>query len=420
MAQSSRVRQNKVAAASYIGAGIITPGAGGGGSTIRRLAGFGGDQGNQIRPSDGAKNSFNVRKRFYTPVPIPNPEVAYTGIYYNSGNEYDYPNEVAYHSTIELPDGTIRDMGATITVAPGTILAKSSKADGFTIPAGFYWIRTNGKVATGGLWYYTDAFRGTNVGNMEEGVDLSDKAATGTIGNASQQMPAAAIGVIGDMPAARRLFALTGDSLSQGVGGYSHATAPSLALGVLAGLVLQRDVGSVLHLGRAGASALANKDKYAKRIALMQALGVTDIFSDLGVNDLSSTSSAATLKTNLTALFTTFKAVMPSVRIYQSTITPSTTATAPVTENNQTVPTAMQDGRRLTFNADLRAGGFGSLLAGVVEFAIPAQLDADPNLWKAGYASDSGSPGAQQHPNQTGGEAIVAYAAGQNALALAA
>ncbi len=43
-----------------------------GGDTVRRLAGFGGDQGNQIRPSDGTKTTFNVRKRFYTPVPIPN------------------------------------------------------------------------------------------------------------------------------------------------------------------------------------------------------------------------------------------------------------------------------------------------------------------------------------------------------------
>ncbi|KQQ80723.1 GDSL-type esterase/lipase family protein [Aureimonas sp. Leaf324] len=389
-----------------------------GGNTVRRLAGFGGDQGNQIRPSDGTKTTFNVRKRFYTPVPIPNPEVAYTGFHYNSGAEYDYPNEATYHSAIELPDGTIRDMGAPVTVAPGTILAKSEKAAGFTVPAGVFWIRTNGRVPPGGRWHYTDAFRSANIGHMEEGVDLADKAVSGSIGNASQQMPASAIGLIGDLPASHRLFALAGDSLSQGVGGYSHGTAPGLALGILAGLVLESRAGSVLHLGRAGASAQANRTSYARRIALMQALSATDILCDLGVNDMSSSSSATVLKGHLTTLFTAFKAALPAVRIYQSTITPSTTATAPVTDSNQTVPAAMQDGRRLAFNADLRAGGFGPLVTAVVEFALPAQQGGDPHLWKAGYASDTGSPGAQQHPNLTGGEAIVVSAAAQNALAL--
>lgn len=388
------------------------------GNSVRRLAGFGGDQGNQIRPSDGTKSSFNVRKRFWTPVPIPNPEIAYTGFHYNSGAEFDYPNEATYHSAIELADGTIRDMGASVTVPPGTILAKSDKAIGFTVPAGFYWIRTFGKVPPNGRWHYTDAFRSANVGHMEEGVDLADKAISGTIGNATQQMPAAAIGLIGDMPASHRLFALAGDSISQGVGGYTHASAPGLALGILAGLVLQTGAGSVLHLGRSGASAQANRANYAKRIALMQALGATDILCDLGINDMSSSSSAAVLKGHLTALFSAFKAALPSVRIYQSTITPSTTATAPVTDGNQSVPVAMQDGRRLVFNADLRSGGFGALLAGVVEFALPAQQNDASDLWKAGYVSDTGNPGAQQHPNATGGEAIVTSAAAQNTLAL--
>ncbi|RIY02600.1 SGNH/GDSL hydrolase family protein [Aureimonas flava] len=411
--QAIRARAEVTSAARLVATPAATA------ATVRRLAGFGGDQGNQIRPSDGTKTTFNVRKRFFSPVKIADPEVAYTGIHYNSGAEYDYPNEATYHSAIELPDGTIRDMGAPVTVAPGTILARSQKAAGFTIPAGFYWIRTCGRVPAGGKWHYTDAFRSANVGHMEEGVDLADKAAAGSIGNASQQMPAAAIGVIGDMPASHRLVALAGDSISQGVGGYSHAGAPGLAIGILSGLVLQSGVGSVLPLGRAGASAQANRAHYAKRIALMQALGVTDILCDLGVNDLSSSASAAALKAYLTTLFNAFRSALPDARIYQSTITPSTSATAPITETNQTVPAAMQDGRRLAFNADLRGGGLAPLVAGVVEFALPAQLDADPNLWKAGYASDAGNPGAQQHPNQTGGEAIVASAAAANPLALA-
>ncbi|WP_416357711.1 SGNH/GDSL hydrolase family protein [Aureimonas phyllosphaerae] len=397
---------------------VIGPGYAASGETVRRLAGFGGDQGNQIRPSDGTKTAFNVRKRFYTPVPIPNPEVAYTGFHYNSGAEFDYPNEATYHSAIELPDGTIRDMGAPVTVVPGTILARSEKAAGFTVPAGFYWIRTHGRVPSGGRWSYTDAFRSANAGHMEEGVDLVDKATSGTIGNATQQLPAAAIGLVGDMSSSHRLFALAGDSISQGIGGYSHGAAPGLALGILAGLVVQTGTGSVLHLGRSGASAQANRATYTRRIALMQALGVTDIFCDLGVNDMSSSSSAATLKGHLTTLFGAFKAAIPSVRIYQSTITPSTVATAPITEGNQTVPAAMQDGRRLAFNADLRTGGFGSLLAGFVEFALPAQLPGDPHLWRAGFASDTGNPGSQQHPNAAGGEAIILAAAAENALAI--
>ena len=420
MVSANRLAANRRSLASAIGAGIITPGASGGGSTVRRMMGFGGDHGAQTRISDGTKNTFNTRTRFYTPIPIPNPEVVYSGFVYNSGAEYDTPNDVTYHSAIELPDGSITDVGASVTVAPGTVIAKSGKMQGFTIPAGSYWIRTSGKVATGGKWYYTDVFRSTNVGNMEEGTDLVDKAASGTIGNASQQLPMAAIGVIGDAPLSHRLFGLTGDSISIGVGGYSNQTAPSLARGILAGLVLARGLGSVVQMGRAGASAAANIGNYAKRTAFMLAVGVTDLLCDLGINDMSSTSSAATLKTNLTTFLGAFRSAMTGVRIFQSTLTPSTTATAPITESNQTLPTPMQDGRRLTFNADLRAGGLSTVLTGVVEFAVPAQLDADANLWKAGYASDAGSPGAQQHPNQTGGEAIVAYAAAQNSLALAA
>lgn len=205
------------------------------------------------------------------------------------------------------------------------------------------------------------------------------------------------------------------------VGGYSHPTATQIARGILAGLVLQSSLGSPVHVGRPGASALANKGNYSRRIALMAALGVTDLFCDLGINDMTSSSGAVALKNDLTALFNALRTGLPGVRIFQSTITPATSAATPTTDSNQTNFSSMTDGRRLTFNADLRAGGLGSLINGVVEFALPAQLVADPNLWKAGFTSDgNGTLATQLHPNQTGGDAIVASAAAHSPFPFAA
>jgi hypothetical protein len=272
-----------------------------------------------------------MRKCFYTPAAIPNSSVAFSGFRYNFGVEADNDNAVAYHAAIELTDGTIREAlvgGASglLNVPAGTVLAQTDKIDGLTIFAWFYWARVFGQVTSGQFYYYTDFFRSATLGAIEEGAGLADKAVSGTIGGAAQFLPGGLIGVIGDMPTTSRLFALPGDSISVGVGGYVHPTLTT-AIGICAGIVAQIGLGASVHMGRAGASALSYQAGFTKRAALMAALGATDSFSDLGTNDLVGSSGAAALKASQKALNAVIKSANPTIKLWQGSVLPTTNVT---------------------------------------------------------------------------------------------
>lgn len=395
-------------------------------TTVRRGAGWGMDGGNRSRPSNGTNNSFNVIKRFYTPVPIANPCVTFAGFHWSSAAEFDNPSNQTFEVSLRVGStilGQLTKNGSTtIVVPPGTVEMDSDALAGVTVPAGWVEMIYNCRVPSGQLYYYTDFFRSAGAGRVEEGVDLASKVLTpDTIGNATQYLPAGPIGIKGDMTVAHRMFMLPGDSISVGVGGYSHPSFPGVVLGILAGLIASRDTASTayIHFGRSGAAAQQVRDNMTKRLQLAAWLGVTDSFSDLGINDLQNY-SAAQVTTSINIMVDNEKAALPNCRRYHTTITPSTTITStPTSDTNQTTTAALQDGRRNTFNTGLRNGTltFSPKLAGVVEFAIPAQNALNADWWVAGYCSDS-IAGQALHPNQTGGAAIVTSANASNPLSL--
>ncbi|KAA0685985.1 SGNH/GDSL hydrolase family protein [Neorhizobium sp. P12A] len=376
------------------------------------MIGGGGIGAAQNRKSNGTNNSFNVSHRIWSPIPITNPELSAQGFCYNSGAEFNLDNTVTLHGAIKGSDSIVYDCG-TITVNPGDIDVRTSKLTGVTIPAGFIDIIYHGTVPNGGFYYLTDYFRNAaKFWLMEEGVDLVDKTLSGTIGPGSNNLPAGFVGIIGDAPLAHRLIAIDGDSISVGVGGYGHPTIYT-AIGICAGYIVDRGTASYFHTGFAGAAAAQNKSNYAKRAAYMASVGVTDTYCDLGVNDLNAASNAATLKADLIVLHDYIRSIVPGVKVWQSTITPSTTVTGPPSsDTNQVVPSPINDGRRNTFNADLRAGGLGTHITGFVEHAIPAQSTTNSDWWGIGYSNDG------LHPLQAGGNAIVTAVSAANPMGL--
>lgn len=380
----------------------------GGGALVRRMSGTLNDLPNSTRGSNGTNTTANFRIYRYTKDAQANPSMAFAGFKTAAGVENNIENSITYDNLyFELPSGTMVPV-SDVTVAGGTILAESSRAS-ITIPAGTgYWLRGRVNVASGGKYYYTDRGNNATIGSgFEEGVGLAARTTAGAFTSATGNIPGP-VGVMADMPAGGRLFGLVGDSISQGVGGYSKPLAGTLGAapggdaGYMAGYVSGKF--DYLHLGRSGAGAIAERTNYAKRAAFMFAVGVTDVWCNLGINDLNGSNLAATNTRNAIAtLFGVLKGTGTTVlRIYQSTITPGTTITGPPsTSTNQTVLTNLQDGRRAAFNDFVRQITIAGQ-DGFVEAAIPAQNATTPDYWGDGYSSDG------LHPLQAGGAAIVA------------
>ncbi|WP_149342671.1 SGNH/GDSL hydrolase family protein [Neorhizobium sp. P12A] len=381
--------------------------------TVRRMIGCGGMGASKNRKSNGTNNSYNVSHRIWSPIPIVNPELSAQGFCYDSGTESDLDNTLTLHGAIKGSDGVLHDCG-TITVNPGDIDVRTVKLIGVTIPAGFIDIIAHGRVPNGGFYYANEYFRNAaRFMLMEEGVDLPDKTLAGAIGPGAANLPAAFVGIVGDAPIRHRLIGINGDSISVGLGRYIHPRI-STAIGICAGYIVDKGTASYLHTGFAGAAAAQNKSNYAKRLAYMASVGVTDIYCDLGVNDLNNPAlSDITLTVDLATFHDKTRTAVPGVRIWQSTITPSTKVTGPrASDTNQVVVAAMQDGRRGRFNTSLRSGGLGSHIDGFIEHAIPAQSTTNSDWWGVGYSNDG------LHPLQAGGNAIVTAVSAANPMGL--
>ncbi len=377
-------------------------------STVRRLVGTLNDLPNSTRKSNGTNTTANFRRYCYAKDAISNPSMAFAGFRTAAGAETNIENAITYDNLFfELPDGTMSPVSA-VTVAGGTILAESGQAT-ITIPAGTgFWLRGRVNVASGAFYYYTDRGPNTTIGScFEEGVGLAPRTVAGAFTSAVGNLPGPA-GVIANVAAGTRLFAIVGDSISQGVGGYSRPLAGTLGAapggdaGYMAGYLSGKF--DYIHLGRSGAGAVAERTNYAKRAAFAFAAGATDVWCNLGINDMNGSNlPAANTRNAIAQLFAVLKGTGTTVqRVYQSTITPGTTITGPPSsDTNQTVLTNLQDGRRGTFNDMVRALGITGQ-DGFVEAALQAQSGANPDWWGAGYCSDG------LHPIQAGGTAIVA------------
>lgn len=387
-------------------------------ATTRRMVGTRNDFGNTDLVSNGTNNSFNFRVYKYAVAPIVDPSVVYAGWTRGTGTETDYPNSVTYHTSIELPDGSVHELlksgSASHVVASGDIFNESDRLTGFTIPIGGYWLCGHGSVANGAL-YYASSYPMNTVftDGWEEGVGLTDKTLVpGTIGQTAAKM-VMPVGLMGTVPQGRRSFCIMGDSISVGQGGvYNPLTGGAIGVGYGGGVGYMAGYldgkFDYVHMGHGGDGATGDVlSVITRRIKFTNLANLTDLWDELGVNDLGGQNkSAVVTQLAIANMFTNWMTIAFSVnRMWQSTITPDTTlspATPPTSDVNQTTQANFVDGRRLTLNTTIRALGITGQ-TGFVEVALGVQNALNNNWWIAGYSDDG------LHPNQAGNVAIIAY-----------
>ncbi len=362
--------------------------------------------------SDGIDTDSNSRIGSYneTGATVTKLRAYFANWFANTTSEQDGYNPVTVTAAIEYPAGTVTPLnfgGAASIVIPATGPANLTASDEATlvvpIPAGaLYWVRTYVSVAAGGRWpqnYLLQASGGSSLGEAADFSTGVDRTAGAAIVNAAATTtrrgygPAAvkATGFVG-VPVAKA-FAAVGDSIVMGATDVYDAAATGHGnLGYFGKACAGRY--PVINLGIAGTSAQNNLPaSFTRRAALLGRIGVTHIFCDWSVNDISAARTAAQLASDVAAIAAGFKTAVPGVRIVWSTLTPRTSSTdAWKTSANQTAfatPAGAFTGgassMRSQFNALLR-GGIGGIDS-VFEAADAVETVRDGGLWRAGEGS---------------------------------
>lgn len=361
----------------------------------------------------GTGNSFNSRRFCVANQTIRNPSAVFVGYFITATAETNIGNDVVYHTAIEYPAGVVHEFtvggtGVSLTVPDGSLWSETDKIQGLIIPQGaHFWVLCHGLAS--GVFYSGDYFTTLTGSKNAMGTDLADLVLTpASMSNAGGQM-AGPVALMGDVAPSVRSFALVGDSLSVGGGGYSSAFGGQ---GYMAGYGDLKY--SYCHFGISGAQAAVAKSTYTNRISFMRRAGITDIWSELAVNDLTiANNSAATLKADLAALFALFAAsVTTAIRIWQSVCTTRTSISGggAASDVNQAASATLSDGRRQTFNTSAIALGITGQ-TGAVDFHSTVDNALNQNWWVADYVDDG------VHLNQTGGAAVVSRLVTDNALA---
>ena len=374
------------------------------GPMVRRMVGTLNDHLNTQRVSNGTDTTFNTIRCVWLKDGIVNPTLVRTG--WTSGNaEADAPNAVTYRDALysydlaTLHGEFLKDGSASHVVAGGAAWSETDVLLPY-LPPGMYKIVTHGFVSSGQVFYATDYGRNNTIGARSEiGVGLADKhLSPSTISNAvANFLFGAPVGLMGTVPASRRLIGIPGDSTSVNVGSGVNpfeGVAGASAGGGMGYMAAYLDaLGAYVHLGRSGyawRTITTPTPTMTRRLAFAAAAGVTDLAAAIGINDMESgTRSAAVVQADAALAITAWKSVLPAARIWLATTLPSS---AP---SNLAPTTNMSDGRRLAYNNWLRAGGIPNV-DGFLESAIPVQDSGNAHLWAALQSTD------WLHANQAG------------------
>ncbi len=334
----------------------------------------------------------------------------FTNWFANQTNEQDGYNSITVRAAVEYPAGTFTPLtfsGASsvaIAASGSSSLAESDEATLATaIPAGAqYWVRTFVSVASGGKWPQGYLIAASGGSGMGEAADFStgvDRTASGTITNAAPSSTRRGYGPVAIKATAfsgspvAKAFAGVGDSLIMGSTDALDAIASGHGnIGYLGKAVS----GSYpyINLGIAGTTAMNNVPaNFTRRAALLAKIGVTHIFSDWSINDLTASRTAAQLAGNVSSIAQGFKTAVPGVKVIWATLTPYTTSSDGwKTTANQTIRTtpsgAFTGGSssiRSQFNATLRGGISG--VDFVFDAADNAETARDSGVWRAGEGS---------------------------------
>lgn len=320
-------------------------------------------------------------------------------------NERDGYNDIAVTAAIEYPAGSFTPLtfggAATVTIPPsGASLAESDEAVLSTpVPAGAqYWVRTFVSVAAGGRWP-----QGYLIATaMGEAADFSTgaaKAAGGTITNAAASPTRRGYGPVAVKAtgwtgtAVGKAFAAIGDSLIMGASDSHDAIASGHGnIGYFAKAAAGQY--PVINLGIAGTTAADNLPAaFTRRTALLKKIGVTHVFGNWAVNDLSTGRNATQIAAHVSAVVAGIKDAMPGVKMVWATTTPRTSSSdAWKTVTGQSAyatPAGAFTGgaaaQRAQFNALLRGGVSG--IDTVFDAADVAETARDSGIWRAGEGS---------------------------------
>lgn len=396
--------------------------------------GFGGYAG-----SDGVDTDSNSRIGSYneTGTAVTRLRAYYANWMATSTSEQDGYNPITVQAAVEYPAGTFTPLtfggAGSITIPPGGAdnLAESDEVvPAQPIPAGaLYWVRTWVTVAAGGRWpqgYLIQASGSSSLGEAADFATGVDRTRGGTITNAATSSSRRGYGPVAvkatgfaGTPVAKA-FAAVGDSLVMGATDVANAAATGHGnMGYFAKAAAGRY--PVVNLGIAGTAAFGNLPAaFTRRAALLARIGVTHIFGDWGINDLSAGRSAAQVQADIATIAQAMKTAVPGVTVTWTTITPRTTSTDGFrTAGAQSVHTGSgfaggAASPRAALNAALRGGNVAGIdrlfdAADAVEVNGANVPTRDGGLWISG---NGGAGATSQHLTTSGATTDVAASDG--------
>ena len=348
---------------------------------------------------------------------------------YLNGSTYfdaDGPANVTIRASVEYSGAVypVRFGGkATYTIEPGGLVISDPLA--INVSKGTLLVTRTYIDGSAGTWYPTRmAYQGAGFGGWVANLDYTSGSFTIPDSIGARFSPMAILGVAAGAPDPAFIV---GDSIANGTGdsqafqGRSR-TSPAAHGGGYINRALNGEVGAVnsSYPGDRAFNVRPNLGHY-RRFSLMPYCRV--MICQHGRNDLVSGQTLAATQDSLLGLWRIGR--LADLRVYQTTITPTTTSTDGwVTTANQTVtsPTGynllrtqlndwIRSGAPISPTTGLAVGSVdGALLAGDVghplsgywEVADIAETARNSGVWKAGYTSDGA------HPNPTGAAALSA------------
>lgn len=413
-------------ASGYFGLGMKIGGIGGGSSGLptpsallmtNRLnqCGFNGYNG-----SDGIELNSNTRLGPFnqTGATVTKLRVYYPNWMANSTNEAAGFNPITVTASIEYPIGGTRQQvtfnsgSASATIAIDGLLESDEITLTTPIPDGVQFnVWTYVSVTTGQKWPQGYLMRVTSINEACDFGTGVDKTLSGTITNATQTSTHQGYGPIGIKATAwtgtikKRAFASLGDSI---LAQSNDGSFDSIGSGGWNGRALSGKYPHV-NLAIAGTSASNNQQaNLTRRIAALQAIGVTDILMNYGTNDLGAGRSVAQVQTDVGALWTYLKGL--GFRVHQCTYLPRTTGPWLTAATQAAVATGGgyaggTSSRRYLLNQWIKAGN--SNLSGIFNAASYVEVDGSNALSDGGgiWISGNGGVGATSTHFTTSGAA---------------
>lgn len=322
----------------------------------------------------------------------------------DSTNETAGLNAITVTASIEYPIGGTRQQvtfnagASSASIAIDGLLESDEITLTTPIPNGVQFnVWTYVSVTSGQKWPRGYLMRVTSINEACE-ISTSDKTLSGTLTNDSAQKGYGPIGIKATAwtgSIVKRAFASFGDSI---LAQSNDGSFDSIGSGGWNGRALS---GKYPHanFAIAGTSAFNNQSaNITRRVAALQAIGITDILMNFGTNDLGASRTLAQAKADVSALWAYLKGL--GFRVHQATILPRTTGPWLTAATQAAVATGggnYQGGtssNRYLLNQWIKAGNAN--LSGIFNAASYVEVDGSNALSDGGglWISGNGGTGA--------------------------